>query len=101
MLDGRGGETTQTFTVSVIPDTGNHAPRIVSTPVTDVGTGKLYHYAAAATDPDGDALTFDLPLRPEGMTIDPSSGAIDWRARVDQVGEHHVVLRVRDGRGGE
>jgi RHS repeat-associated protein len=100
VLDGRGGETTQTFTLLVVPDTGNRAPSIVSAPVTAVNTGELYRYVVAATDPDGDALTLDLVVKPDGMTFDPGSGVVAWRPGADDIGEHRAILRVRDGRGG-
>ena len=100
VLDGRGGEATQTFTLSVVPDTGNRAPQIVSTPLTDAFSGELYRYEATATDADGDALVFDLVVKPSGMTIDPTSGEITWQPTREHVGQQHVIVRVRDGRGG-
>ncbi len=100
VLDGRGGETTQTFTLDVVPDTSNRAPQFVSAPVTAVNAGALYRYVVSASDPDGDALTLDLVVRPDGMSFDPGSGVIAWRPGADDVGDHRVILRVRDGRGG-
>ena len=100
VLDGRGGEATQSFSLSVVADTTNRTPRFLSTAVREVVVSEVYQYTAAAVDDDGDALAFDLVLQPDGMTIDPTSGVIGWRPTTDQVGEQHVILRVRDGRGG-
>jgi RHS repeat-associated protein len=100
VLDGRGGEATQTFMLSVVADTGNRAPRIISPPLLTGATGELYRYAAVATDLDNDPLAFDLVVAPPGMTIDPASGLIVWRPLPENVGDNNVILRVRDGRGG-
>jgi hypothetical protein len=52
-----------------------------------------------ATDPDGDTLTYSLPVAPTGMTIDPASGLIQWTPAVDQVGSHTVTVRATDQGG--
>ncbi|MDB4872528.1 MAG: repeat-associated core domain protein, partial [Gemmatimonadales bacterium] len=62
--------------------------------------GQLYTYQVTATDADNDPLTFDLPIHPVGMAIDPTSGIIVWTPRASQAGAVTVVVRVRDGRGG-
>ncbi|MFN0054155.1 MAG: putative Ig domain-containing protein [Planctomycetales bacterium] len=98
--DGRGGEATQTFTLSVFVDTGNRAPRIVSAPITTAVGDKLYRYSAFATDEDNDPLRFDLVLAPDRMTVDATSGVVIWRPTAGDVGDNDVILRVRDGRGG-
>ena len=100
VIDGRGGETTQTFTLTVFADTGNRAPRIVSPPITTATSGKLYRYVAVATDEDSDGLSFDLVVAPDRMTVDAKSGVIVWRPTAEDVGDHNVIFRVRDGRGG-
>src|SRR5262249_1498201 len=62
--------------------------------------GQLFRYDAAATDPDGDPLTFDLPAAPPGMTVHPTLGVLVWTPTADQIGTQTVVLRVQDGKGG-
>lgn len=59
-----------------------------------------YRYDAGASDPDGDALTYDLVVKPAGMVVVGASGVVVWTPAANQVGTHAVTLRVQDGRGG-
>lgn len=63
-------------------------------------TNTLYRIDAVASDPDGDPLTFSLPVAPQGMTVHPTLGVVVWTPTADQVGTHQVVLRVQDDKGG-
>ncbi len=74
--DIAGLSATQSFTVSVI--SANAAPLITSTPVNTAVEGSAYQYDVEAQDADGDTLTYALALAPQGMTIDPATGVIDW-----------------------
>ena len=56
----------------------NHAPEIVSEPVTEATVGELYYYDVDAIDVDGDTLSYYLIEAPDGMSIDPVSGLILW-----------------------
>ena len=76
--DGRGGVATQSFTILVQQERGNHAPVIVSDPVTSTTAGQPYSYAVDAIDSDGDSLKYSLTQAPPGMEIDPQSGLINW-----------------------
>jgi len=96
--DGRGGAAQQGYVISVA-GSGNRAPRIFSWPVTTANIGSLYVYQIAASDADGDALTYALTVHPSGMTVS-AAGKIEWTASVAQNGYHDVVLTVSDGRGG-
>jgi hypothetical protein len=98
--DGRGGTATQSFTIVVRPEPGNHPPVIISQPVATAAAGQTYTYPVKAIDPDGDPLTYSLSTKPDGMTIDPTSGHISWVAQVSDVGSHGVTVEVEDGRGG-
>jgi hypothetical protein len=78
----------------------NGAPRIVSTPG-GIGKDGVFRYAVTAEDPDGDrVLRYRLTQGPEGMSIDPYSGALEWAPREDQVGTHRVKIAVDDPHGG-
>jgi RHS repeat-associated protein len=100
VLDGRGGQATQMFTVTVVAQVTNRAPLITSVAPTLAVAGQRYRYDVIATDPDSERLTFDLPVKPDGMTIDASTGVIVWTPVTDQEGPHTVVVRVRDGQEG-
>lgn len=88
---------TTTVEVSVQPP-DNNLPAITSTPVTTATLGQPYSYTVTATDPDGDALTFSLSIRPDGMTIGATSGVIAWTPGA--AGNVAVTVGVSDGRGG-
>lgn len=87
--------------VQVDPRGPNHAPTFASTAILTGQVGVNYRYVAHANDIDHDRLTYDLPVHPAGMAVDPLWGVITWTPTPDQVGSNNnVLLRVEDGRGG-
>ena len=83
-----------------------NAPTITSDPVLTAIANQLYTYDVEATGMDGDDLTFsfekdaaDEPIAPDGMTIDPLTGLIQWTPGPSDVGEHDVEVRVEDTAG--
>ncbi len=80
---------------------GNAAPLFTTTPPTTATAGVPLLYEAAATDPDGDPVSFVLGSGPEGMAVDAASGRLTWTPTAAQGGPQAVTLRARDGRGGE
>ncbi len=93
--DGKGGTVSATLTVQV--GRANDAPLIGSEPVTSAVAGRQYTYDVDATDPDeGDALTYALIEKPQGMSLDPASGSIQWVPTEAQMGTHNVVVEVVD-----
>jgi len=99
--DGRGGKADQPYTINVSAGaTANHPPQIVSSAPGTAIVGQSYLYPVIAIDTDGDPLTFDLPVHPDGMTVDPSTATIAWAPTQAQLGVQSVILRVQDGRGG-
>ena len=95
VTDGGGLFDTQAFTVAVA--LGNRSPSITSVPAAGATVGRLYAYAATASDPDaGDTLSFRLDTAPAGMTIDPATGLVQWTPGADQVGSQPVTVRVQD-----
>ena len=96
--DGNGGSDTATVNITI--DGVNDAPTITSTPVTTATEDELYTYDVEAVDPDiGDTLTFSLDVAPTGMTIDATSGLIQWTPANAQVGSNAVATRVIDAGG--
>lgn len=73
----------------------NNAPVINSTPITSWLIDVLYTYNVEATDTDGDTLTYSLTSNPTGMTIDSSTGVINWTPNT--IGDYNVILKVSDG----
>ena len=59
-----------------------------------------YVYAPFAQDADGDPLTYSLLQAPSGMTINPTSGRIEWTPDAGQLGNQDVQITVDDGHGG-
>ena len=90
------------FGLHEIGDPPNTAPVFISTaPTESIEVGRTFQYTAFATDGDADILTFDLTLRPEGMTVDGETGTLVWQPTEEQVGSFNVILRVSDGKGGQ
>ena len=96
VTDGNGGSDTQSFTINVpVP---NQSPTITTTAITTANVAELYSYDVDATDPELDTLTFSLNVSPTGMTINSSSGLIQWTPAAE--GDNNVTVRVDDGNGG-
>jgi large repetitive protein len=69
-------------------------------PIVETHAGWTYRYDAGATDPDGDPLTYSLLSGPQFMTVDPTTGQVNWLPAEADLGVHPVILHVHDGRGG-
>ncbi len=76
---------------------GNGNPMITSQPTLVPGLGDVYVYDIDATDPDGDTLNYELTEGPDGMTVDPTTGLVQWTASFT---EQRVEVTVTDGNGG-
>src|SRR4030042_825043 len=63
--------------------------------------GTVYTYQVKATDQDGDPLAYSLKTAPPGMTIDPSTGFIQWHVPSGFKGQAPIPVSVTDGHGGE
>ena len=74
-------------------------PAITSTAPTVAAVGQPYRYAVAVSNPDGVALQFDMPVAPDGMTVDSDTGVIAWTPSVSEVGSQDAIVRLRDARG--
>lgn len=78
----------------------NAAPVIVSEPGA-TGSDGVFRYTVHAEDADGDrGLRFSLARAPEGMTVAPATGDIQWKPGTDQAGRHPVEVVVEDLQGG-
>ena len=92
--DDHGGQVVQSFTLII---QANNVPVISSEPASTGREGRALQYQLAASDPDGDSLTYNLASAPAGMTIS-ASGLVEWPQ--PQPGGYAVTAEVSDGRGG-
>ncbi len=77
----------------------NAGPTIVSEPAGADPNG-IFRYKIQAVDPEGDRpLHYSLTEAPEGMTVTPIRGEIEWRPKPDQAGTHSIELVVEDSKG--
>lgn len=63
--------------------------------------GKFFSHQIKAIDPDGDVLTYSLKEAPTGMTINSSTGLIQWDIPQDLNKKIPITVSVTDGNGGE
>jgi RHS repeat-associated protein len=97
--DGLGGMANQEFTICVHPDPSNHAPIIVSRPVTQLADG-VYSYDVDAVDADNDEVSYALDQSPNGMSINATTGLISWLPSAQSPTQVDVLVRARDVKGG-
>lgn len=63
--------------------------------------GKRFSYQVKAVDPDDDTLAYSLKTAPSGMTIEKTTGLIQWTVPQDFKGKAEIAVVVSDGHGGE
>jgi hypothetical protein len=99
--DGQGG-TAQLATFQIVVNAApNRAPTITGTPSTSVSVGMAYSFTPAASDPDGDALTFSVANLPAWASFDTSTGRVAGTPAAQHVGTTTgIVITVNDGRQG-
>ena len=89
--------------VSVTVNDVNSAPVLDAISDRTVDEQTLLTVTAAAVDSDdpANALAFSLDNAPPGMTIDPSTGALNWTPTEEQgAGDYSVTVRVTDDGSG-
>ncbi|WP_444994436.1 putative Ig domain-containing protein [Aliikangiella sp. IMCC44359] len=98
VTDAGGLTDSQSFNL-VVNDI-NEAPAITSTPIEVANENSVYIYQVEASDPDvNDTLTYSATSLPDGMTVDPSTGLINWTPSTAQIGSHPIVIVVTDSMG--
>jgi len=78
-------------------NTFNRPPYFTSTPVETGVIQTAYTHTITAVDADNDTLTYSLIYGPTSMTVDPSTGEIDWQPT--ETGFYRVNIAVEDGNG--
>ncbi|HET7609784.1 MAG TPA: putative Ig domain-containing protein, partial [Gammaproteobacteria bacterium] len=85
------------FTIAVAAPP-NRPPTISGAPATSVLQGTLYSFQPAASDPDGNALTFSISSKPSWATFDSATGRLQGTPAPADVGTTaNVVISVSDG----
>ncbi|MEM7168367.1 MAG: putative Ig domain-containing protein, partial [Planctomycetota bacterium] len=94
--DLAGLTDTQSFQVEVLPPTPQ-APTITSTPPLSATVDLPLQYMVTAEDINAlDTLTFLLPTGPDGASIDPVTGLLEWTPTAAQIGDQSFTVRVED-----
>ena len=83
------------FTIKI-----NHLPRITSNPPLSIQVGESYAYNITAVDEDNDTLIFSVIQAPNSLSLNNSSGRIQWMPNISDVGNHTIIIRATDGKGG-
>ena len=60
-----------------------------------------YRYQIEVSDPDDSTFTYRLDHAPEGMTIDESSGLIEWSLAEVAPGDYTIAIIAADSDGAE
>ena len=83
------------FTIKV-----NHLPKITSQPPLSIQVGDSYDYNITAVDDDNDILSFSIIQAPNSLSLNSSTGRINWMPNITDVGNHTIIIRVSDVKGG-
>lgn len=93
-----GVESPDSVAVIVTIDTTTPAD-ISTTPAATVELGGSFSYDAASTDEGEADTTYSLEDEPTGMTINPTTGVIQWTPVANQAKTHQFVVRLEDKAG--
>ena len=99
---GRADEATFSINVFLLPAAApeNARPVLTVPGNRSLPVGTPLAAQASATDPDvGDTISFALVDGPVGMTIDSSTGTLNWTPQPGQAGTADVVIKVTDSAG--
>src|SRR5262249_47491931 len=95
--DGHGGTASQSFTWTVAAS-ANRAPTLSAIADPAGKVGQSVSLALAASDPDGDTLTFSASGLPNGLSINSTTGLIKGTPK--KAGKWQPTVTVSDGHGG-
>lgn len=98
--DGGKSASLQAFSIEVQDNAtpGNSAPVISGTPSTTVTVGGAYSFTPAASDADGDSLTFSIQNMPAWASFSSSNGQLSGQPGSGDVGVYsNILISVSDG----
>ena len=76
----------------------NHAPVVQSSGAsTTIIADEYYSYTFAASDEDGDTLTYSAPTLPVWLTFNSETGVLSGTPMEIHVGDHNTTLKADDG----
>lgn len=94
--DGVAQAALRTFSITVVA--ANRAPTISGTPGSNVLADDGYSFVPAASDPDGDTLTFSVSGRPVWASFNAATGALTGTPGAGDVGVYNnISITVTDG----
>ena len=97
--DGSGGSTSQSFSIRVAAGVPNLPPTISTLPNRFASVGTAYSYLPTATDPEGTPIVYSLSRGPASMTVNPSTGQLNWTPAIGDAGKLIVTLIATDAGG--
>ena len=97
--DGQVTMTLPRFSIDVVASTApNLAPEIGGAPATTAVAGEAYSFTPAASDPDGDQMTFSIENMPPWTTFNSSNGQLSGTPQDSDIGMHGAIaISVSDG----
>lgn len=78
----------------------NEIPTLTAAADTTANEDELYSYAIQASDANGDTLSYTLVTGPTGMSVNSTSGLVQWTPDQSNVGSHAISIRIDDGKNG-
>jgi hypothetical protein len=76
----------------------NKPPKITGSPATSVVAGSNYSFSPAASDPDGNKLTFSISGKPSWATFSTTTGQMSGVPATGNVGQYtDIIISVSDG----
>jgi hypothetical protein len=95
--DGKASTPLQSFAITV--ESANAAPVIAGSPAAAATVAKQYVFTPAATDADGDTLTFSITNKPAWATFTASTGRLQGTPAAANVGTTaNIVISASDGK---
>jgi hypothetical protein len=93
----------ETITIRVVEQGENAPPEFVDPGDQILAVNQPYELLLEATDPDGDALTYQvIGSIPEGSTFDGSQGLLRWTpTEADEDTTYRLLFEVSDGRASD
>ncbi len=81
------------------PAPANHAPTISGAPMTALNVGGAYSFTPAASDADGDALSFSIQNKPSWASFSIATGKLTGTPGAGDVSTYsNIVIGVSDGK---